>query len=529
MGNHDIEVGGDKKSPNMRPEIHPDTDKGVSEEVENVTIILTEEDNQRIKRKTDWTILSLLTWIYFLQVLDKAVLGTGSVFNLQEDTHLTGSQYSLVASISPIAQLAWQPFSAWLIVKVPQRILMPLLVFGWGTAQTCLAACYNFGGMLAARFFLGLFEAGCLPLFAIITGQWYRRIEQPVRVSIWYSTNGLATMAASALSYGLGHIPSNLLRPWQIIFLFVGLVTVVSAPLVYWKLDNDITTARFLTKEERLQGAKRLRANQTGATSYEFKWSHVLEVAIEPKAWLWVAMAILPNMGSAMTSIFGPLIVKGFGFDKFQTSLLNIPFGAVQTIVIVFSCWASYKAKLKGVVLAGFMVPVIAGCAMLYALDHTKASNQGALLAAYYLCAFLFSANPILLAWVVGNTAGATKQSTTLALYQAGVSAGALSGPLLFSDDQAPNYRPGTRSVLIIFIVMIACVLIQLANLVLLNQLQKKKRVRNGKSATLVDQSMMAAVTHADENGKGEEGVLVEGPDKSDLTDRQNDEFVYIY
>lgn len=149
------------------------------------------------------------------QVLDKAVLGTGSVFNLQEDANLTGYQYSLVGSISPIAQLAWQPFSAWLIVKVPHRILMPTMVLGWGLACTSMAACNDFAGLLAARFFLGLFEAGCMPLFTYITGQWYRRVEQPVRVSIWYSTNGLATMAASALSYGLGHIPSDLLRPWQ--------------------------------------------------------------------------------------------------------------------------------------------------------------------------------------------------------------------------------------------------------------------------------------------------------------------------
>lgn len=149
------------------------------------------------------------------QVLDKAVLGTGSVFNLQEDANLTGHRYSLVASISPIAQLAWQPFSAWLIVKVPHRILLPLLVLGWGIAQSCMAACNSFGELLAARFFLGLFEAGCMPLFTIITGQWYRRVEQPLRISVWYSTNGLATMAASALSYGLGHIPSEVLKPWQ--------------------------------------------------------------------------------------------------------------------------------------------------------------------------------------------------------------------------------------------------------------------------------------------------------------------------
>lgn len=143
------------------------------------------------------------------------MLGTGAIFNLQQDAHLTGHQYSLVGSIAPIAQLAWQPFSAWIIVKVPHRILMPSLILGWGIAETCMAACNNFTGLLVCRFFLGLFEAGCMPLFAIITSQWYRRVEQPIRVSIWYSTNGMATIVASALSYGLGHIPSNSLYPWQ--------------------------------------------------------------------------------------------------------------------------------------------------------------------------------------------------------------------------------------------------------------------------------------------------------------------------
>lgn len=181
--------------------------------VERVT--LTEEDSKRIKRKTDRVILAILCWVYFLQILDKTVLGYGATFGLQEDTGLTGNQYSLLGSIAPIAQLAWQPFSSFLIVKVPHRILMPTLCLGWGIAQACMAAAHNFGGLLATRFFLGLFEAGCLPLFSIITSQWYRRVEQPIRVAAWYSTNGAATIIAAALSYGLGHIKSHLLLPWQ--------------------------------------------------------------------------------------------------------------------------------------------------------------------------------------------------------------------------------------------------------------------------------------------------------------------------
>lgn len=176
---------------------------------------LTEEDSKRICRKTDQTILIVLIWVYFLQILDKSVLGYGATFGMQQDTGLTGNQYSLIGSIGPIAQLAWQPFSSWLIVKVPHKILMPVLCLGWGIAQACMAACHNFSTLMAARFFLGLFEAGCLPLFGVITSQWYLRSEQPLRIAAWYSTNGLATIVAAALSYGLGHIQSDVLESWR--------------------------------------------------------------------------------------------------------------------------------------------------------------------------------------------------------------------------------------------------------------------------------------------------------------------------
>ncbi|CAG8289486.1 unnamed protein product [Penicillium nalgiovense] len=522
MHNQDIESVADSKSAHAKT----DLDRAAPGMVEEgVMVTLTNEENIRIRRKTDKTILTILTWVYFLQVLDKGVLGTASIFNLQ-DTGLVGSQYSLVSSIAPIAQLAWQPFSAWLIVKVPPRILMPSMVLGWGVAAASTAACNSFAGLVTVRFFLGLFEAGCMSLFTILTGQWYRRVEQPLRVSIWYSMNGTATMGASALSYGLGHIPSDVLKPWQTIFLVVGLITIVSAPVVYWKLDNDITSARFLTEHERQQGVERLRANQTGASSYNFDWSHVFEVALEPKSWLWVVMALLPNMGSAMTSTFGPLIVKGFGFDAYQTSLLNIPFGAVQTVVIIASCWASYKLKLKSAVLAGFMLPVVTGIGMLYGLRHDDESNQGPLLLAYYLCAFLFSANPLLLSWVVGNTAGAAKTSTTMALYRVGTSAGALAGPLLFTAEQAPSYLPGIRAVLGLFIALVGCVALQVLNLAFLNRQHSKRRVSNGKSAEVQDRSMTNAF---EADGKVQAPMSDEAAPFLDLTDRKNDEFVYIY
>ena len=48
--------------------------------------VLTDEDNKRIRRKTDRSILIILIWVYFLQILDKSVLGYGATFGLQKDT-----------------------------------------------------------------------------------------------------------------------------------------------------------------------------------------------------------------------------------------------------------------------------------------------------------------------------------------------------------------------------------------------------------------------------------------------------------
>ncbi|KAI5363919.1 Putative major facilitator superfamily, MFS transporter superfamily [Septoria linicola] len=502
-------------------------------------VSLTEEDNKRIRRKTNKVILCILIWVYFLQILDKTVLGYGATFGMKEATGLVGNQYSLVGSIAPIAQLAWQPFSSYLIVRVPHRILMPSLVLGWGIAQTCMAAAYNYHGLLAARFFLGLFEGGCLPLFSIITSQWYRRAEQPIIVAAWYSTNGLATIAASALSFGLGHIQSSVLESWQIIFMFVGLVTVITAPFVYWKLDNDIPSARFLTEDEKPQAIERLRANQTGTGSREFKWDQVRELALDGKTYLWIALSLLLNVGASVTNTFGPLIISGFGYDKFITSLLNMPFGALQFIIILFASWAAQKFKNKSLILVALVAPVVAGLAMLYTISHTDA-NQGALMAGYYLLSFLFGGNPLIVSWIVGNTAGTTKKSTVMSVYNAASSAGNIIGPLLFNSKDAPTYRPGLRAVLGIFVALAACVLLQAANLMFLNKLQERKRVKNGKPAKIRDQSMQNSYQEVDDQNNYSIGAA-EGDQEAgtqharigdqaflDIGDRKNDEFIYI-
>ena len=99
-----------------------------------------------------------------------------------------------------------------------------------------------------------------------------------------------AQIAAALLSYGLGKIRSDRLHPWQSLFILVGLVTVITAPIVYFFLDSRIEDAKFLNEEEREMAIERVRANQTGNVgNREFKWSHIWELAYDPKTYLFVS------------------------------------------------------------------------------------------------------------------------------------------------------------------------------------------------------------------------------------------------
>lgn len=312
------------------------------------------------------------------------------------------------------------------------------------------------------------------------------------------------------------------------IFLFVGLITIASAPIAYWRLDNDIASARFLTPNQRIQAVERLRANQSSASSSDFKWAHVKEVLLEPKTWFWIGMALLTNLGAQVANTFGPFILQGLGFNKYTTSLLNMPFGALQFLVIIAASYAAQKAKWKSAVLATLMLPVITGLVMLYVLPRT-AAKEAPLLVGYYLLAFLFGGVPLIVSWIVGNTGGATKKSVMMSLYQAGASAGNIIGPLLFTVADKPGYHPGLRKVLAVFCTLLVVIALQLANLMWLNRRQQVRRVQNGKPTILHDHSMEERYVDINAGNLGENGARLGQKAFADLTDRENDEFVYLY
>ncbi|KAH8800890.1 major facilitator superfamily domain-containing protein [Xylogone sp. PMI_703] len=495
------------------------------------TIVVSPEDDRRILRRIDLTILPILLVVYFLQQLDKSTLSYASVFGIIKDAHLHGQDYSWLGSIVYIAQLVMQPIIAYFLVKLPTGKFAGTMVCCWGIILSCMAAARTYKSLLATRFFLGAFEASVAPAFVAITQMWWRRGEQTNRNAAWYAMNGITNMVRKAFNSSLS-MTDDVYNIYSIIFLFCGLVTVVFSAVVFVYLPDSPVDAKFLNDHDKLLAIERLRANQMGVDSNEWRWDHVNESLLDIKTWCWFALIFSISIPSGGITTFGPLIVNSFGFDQFKTILLNIPFGAVQIIATMGGAALATYIKRKGPVLALLCIPPIAGCVILLCLDH-DATHRGPLLVGYYLISFYPGISPLIYSWSAQNTAGETKKKATTAVLFIGQSAGNIIGPHLYTTAEAPGYKRGLTSNLILFIILIILVVFTTTWLIILNKSHAKKRVQLGKSATIIDKSMMNATETQAAAGviEGQEESQDRIGDKAfdDETDLKNEDFIFVY
>lgn len=116
---------------------------------------------------------------------------------------------------------------------------------------------------------------------------------------------------------------------------------------------------------------------------------------IKPSHFVLLILPVSPRVPSGGISTFGPLIIQGFGFDKFTTILFNMPFGAVQLVSTMLGAYVAMVTKMKSPVLMFLSIPPIIGCVMLLLISH-DATHKGPLLVGYYLVGLLPLLNIIL-------------------------------------------------------------------------------------------------------------------------------------
>lgn len=168
----------------------------------------------------------------------------------------------------------------------------------------------------------------------IITSMWYTRREQPIRIGLWYSANGIGVALGGIIGYGIGNIKGSL-PSWKYEFLIVGACCCIWGIVLFIFLPDSPITAKALSQSDKMMAVERLRENQTGVENKTFKFYQVKEAAQDYKTYLFFLVGFFGNIPNGGISNFGTLIIKGFGLS---TCKCMMPHSRLMSWLTLIQC-----------------------------------------------------------------------------------------------------------------------------------------------------------------------------------------------
>lgn len=187
----------------------------------------TPEENKKIVRRIDLHVLTLMFITGVLQFLDKTALNYANLFGIRTNLHLTGSQFSWLASIFYFGYLVAQFPASYLFSKFSTGKILGISTMCWGITLLAFTWSGSFAGAAVCRFFLGVFEAPITPGITLAVGYWWTRDEAPLRFNFLYSSLGWAGIIGSLMSTGISKDANTVIvQKWQLVFIVVSLRTI---------------------------------------------------------------------------------------------------------------------------------------------------------------------------------------------------------------------------------------------------------------------------------------------------------------
>jgi MFS family permease len=473
------------------------------------------QTSMRLRKKIDWNIMPLMCILYLMTFSDKAALGQSAVLGLIPGAHLTRNQFNWLGTIFYLSYLLFQYPQNLALQYFPVGKWMSINVLIWAIALCTQAACHSFGAIFACRFIMGMCEGVIIPGFLIVTAMFYTREEQIRRTAYWYLMTGIAIIFLGFLSFGVLHITTGKLMPWQWLMIITGILTLITSVAFWFFFPDSPTNAWFLTPEERVLAVQRIKVNQAGVENKHWKRDQFIEALRDPKTWVMALFTAFINIPSSLTNQ-RQIIVNEFGFTPIQTTLLGCVDGVVDAGAMFLAVKLATRFKNgRGYIAALFIIPSIVGSILVNTLPS---HNKVGLLVSYWMSIFVFSALVILFGWIASITAGHTKRITTNAIIMCAYAIGNAAGPFVWKEQYLPrNHIPWTVLTASSFV---SGILILLLRFML--AAENKRREAEPYDDTYDD----AYIVTFDVDGKETHKKV----DKSflDLTDKQNREFRYV-
>ncbi|KAK5175408.1 uncharacterized protein LTR77_000547 [Saxophila tyrrhenica] len=412
----------------------------------------SEKDRKRTRHKVDIRLVPLLAALYLVAHLDRSNIGNTKIQGIDTDLGISGVQWNILLSLFFIPYILLEVPSNALLKRFNRPSLyMGTLVTSWGTIMTLHGVVTNYGGILALRLLLGVFEAGFFPGAVYLSSFWYMPRDLAARISWFYCFSALSGAFSGMLAAAIAQMDGvGGYEGWRWIFILEGIVTVGCGILTFlllvdtpelghkWLEQDEI---RFLQIQRFIKQGGRF---QDESNEKHFIWRDLKACCLNWKLWLLTWVQFAQSATAYGTKFTLPTLTAAMGFENWEAQLMSAPpyvAGAIATLVL---SKLSDRVYWRMPFVVGPFAAILLGFTIMLGLQGDFENQLGAsYFAVCIACMGIYPAAPALIAWVGNNSAPASRRAVALAFNICIGNIGGIMGSYMFFDSDAPAYNTG--------------------------------------------------------------------------------------
>ncbi|KAF2663968.1 MFS general substrate transporter [Microthyrium microscopicum] len=401
---------------------------------------------RKLVTKIDLHVLPFLCIMYLLAFLDRVNIANANLFGLSDELHLkTDNRYNIALVIFFVPYIIFEIPSNMFLKRFKPRVWLATCMFLFGLTSICQGLVKSYGGLLASRFFLGLFETGMFPGCFYLIGMWYRRHEAQRRYTMFFSSTSLAGAFGGLLASAIGKMDGMRgYRGWRWIFILEGVLTCVVSLFFFFWLPNFPEESKWLTEDERAYVKARLEQDQgKSAAERQIAFKDVINVFKDIKIVLGGFMYFGLIVTAYGYAYFSPAIIQSYGYSPIQTQLHSVPPWAAAFVFGMIVAYFSDKAKHRYLFAVFSIFITIAGFAILLTLHDVKAHRNPMYAALFLVAMGAYTAMPIIVCWFNMNLGGHHRRAVGSAWQVGFGNAGGIIAVFAFLAKDAPRYTTG--------------------------------------------------------------------------------------
>jgi len=202
-------------------------------------------------RKMRIRILPFLLLLFVVALLDRLNIAFAAL-TMNKELGISSQQYGLVFGLFFLGYSTFEIPSNLMLHKVGARVWIARIQISWGIVATLTGFVHSVHQLYAARFLLGVAEAGYFPGIVLYLTYWFPQNERARAIAMIETANPMMAILASPVSgLILDHAHWLGVSSWRWLLILEGTPAIVFGFLTYFLLPSRPQEAKFLTAEEK--------------------------------------------------------------------------------------------------------------------------------------------------------------------------------------------------------------------------------------------------------------------------------------